>query len=69
MVTAVTKIGNSTLKSKGSSNSFEINYVIKIPKNGTVKSTNKYGNITTLNLELNYGYQLQIRKSDSWQIK
>ncbi|MDR7371690.1 hypothetical protein [Flavobacterium aquidurense] len=51
MVTAVTNIGSSTLKSKGSSNSFEINYVIKIPKNGTVKLNNKYGNITTLNLE------------------
>ncbi|PXY47045.1 hypothetical protein [Flavobacterium hydrophilum] len=51
MVTAITKIGNSSLKSKGSSNSFEINYVIKIPKNGTVKLNNKYGNISALNLE------------------
>jgi len=51
MVTAVTKLGNSSLKSKGSNNSFEINYVIKIPKNGTVKLMNKYGNITVLNLE------------------
>lgn len=51
MVTAITKIGNSSLKSKGSSNSFEINYVIKIPKNGTVKLNNKYGNIATLDLE------------------
>jgi len=51
MVTAITNIGNSSLKSRGSSNSFEINYVIKIPKNGTVKLNNKYGNITTLNLE------------------
>lgn len=51
MVTAVTTIGNSSLKSRGSSNSFEINYVIKIPKNGSVKLDNKYGNITTLNLE------------------
>lgn len=51
MVTAITKIGNSSLKSRGSSNSFEINYVIKIPKNGSVKLNNKYGNITTLNLE------------------
>ncbi|MFH6996292.1 hypothetical protein ACHRVZ_00075 [Flavobacterium sp. FlaQc-57] len=51
MVTAITKIGNSSLKSKGSSNSFEINYVIKIPKNGTVKLVNKYGNITALSLE------------------
>ncbi|GGF13354.1 hypothetical protein [Flavobacterium limi] len=51
MVTAITKIGNSSLKSKGSSNSFEINYIIKIPKNGIVKLNNKYGNITTLDLE------------------
>lgn len=51
MVSAVTSIGSSSLKSKGSSNSFEINYVIKIPKNGSVKLNNKYGNITTLTLE------------------
>jgi hypothetical protein len=51
MVTAITKIGNSSLKSKGSSNSFEINYVIRIPKNGNVKITNKYGNIDAANLE------------------
>jgi hypothetical protein len=51
MVTAITNMGNSSLKSQGSSNSFEINYVIKIPKNGTVKLDNKYGNITTLTLE------------------
>ena len=51
LVTAVTKIGSSSLMSKGSSNSFEINYIIKIPKNGSVKINNKYGNITTLNLE------------------
>lgn len=51
MVTAITKIGNSSLKSKGSSNCFEINYVIKIPKNGTVKLNNKYGNISALSLE------------------
>lgn len=53
LVTAITNIGNSSLKSKGSSNSFEINYVIKIPKNGSVKLNNKYGNITTLSLESN----------------
>lgn len=51
MVTAVTNIGSSSLKSRGSTNSFEINYVIKIPKNGTVKLNNKYGDITTLTLE------------------
>ncbi|WP_428232916.1 hypothetical protein [Flavobacterium sp.] len=51
LVSAVTNLGNSSLKSRGSSNSFEINYVIKIPKNGTVKLNNKYGNITTFTLE------------------
>ena len=51
MVTAITKIGNSSLISKGSSNSFEINYVIKIPKNGTVKLNNRYGNISAVSLE------------------
>lgn len=51
LVSAVTNIGSSSYKSKGSSNSFEINYVIKIPKNGSVKLNNKYGNISTLNLE------------------
>ncbi|MFG4002510.1 hypothetical protein [Flavobacterium aquidurense] len=51
LVTAVTNLGSSSVKSRGSSNSFEINYVIKIPKNGTVKLNNKYGNITTLTLE------------------
>lgn len=47
MVSASTNIGKSSLKSRGSSNSFEINYTIKIPKNGTVKLNNRYGNITT----------------------
>ncbi|MFH6942354.1 hypothetical protein [Flavobacterium sp. FlaQc-50] len=47
MVSAVTSLGSSSFKSRGSSNSFEINYVIKIPKNGTVKLSNKYGNIVT----------------------
>ncbi|SHL66642.1 DUF4097 family beta strand repeat-containing protein [Flavobacterium saccharophilum] len=51
MVTAITKLGSSSIKSKGSNNSFEINYVIKIPKNGTVKLMNKYGNINILTLE------------------
>lgn len=51
LVTAVTSIGNSSLKSKGSNNSFEINYVIKIPKNGGIKLVNKYGNISVPNAE------------------
>ncbi len=51
MVSAVTNLGSSSLKSKGSNNSFEINYVIKIPKNGSIKLINKYGNISVLNAE------------------
>lgn len=51
LVSAITSIGHSSVKSKGSSNSFEINYVIRIPKNGIVKLNNKYGNITTSGLE------------------
>lgn len=51
LVSAITNTGNSSYKSKGSNNSFEINYVIKIPKNGTVKLSNKYGNISALSLE------------------
>jgi hypothetical protein len=51
MVTAVTTLGNSNVKSKGSNNSFEINYVIKIPKSGTIKLANKYGNISVPNAE------------------
>jgi len=51
MVSAVTTLGNSSLKSRGSNNSFEINYVIKIPKNGSIKLINKYGNISVPNAE------------------
>ncbi|MDY0990176.1 hypothetical protein SOM12_22280 [Flavobacterium sp. CFBP9031] len=51
LVSAVTKLGSSNLKSKGSNNSFEINYVIKIPKNGSIKLVNKYGNISVPNAE------------------
>ncbi|PBJ15612.1 hypothetical protein [Flavobacterium sp. ACN6] len=51
MVSAVTTLGSSNLKSKGSNNSFEINYVIKIPKNGSIKLVNKYGNILVSNAE------------------
>lgn len=61
MVTAITNIGSSSVKSSGSSNNFEINYILKIPKNGTVKLNNKYGNITiedlasTANIFCKYG--------------
>ncbi|TDW51341.1 hypothetical protein EV144_10113 [Flavobacterium sp. 270] len=51
MVSAETTIGNSIMKSNTRANSFEINYVIKIPKNGSVKLLNKYGNINVANIE------------------
>ena len=51
LVSAVTKLGSSNVKSKGSNNSFEINYIIKIPKNGSIKLINKYGNISVPSAE------------------
>ena len=50
LISATTQIGNSNYKAKGRNNSFEINYVIKIPKNGSVTVNNKYGDITTTDL-------------------
>ena len=50
MITAKTVFGNSTTKNQGRNNSFEINYSLKIPKNGSVKLTNKYGNISTTDI-------------------
>ena len=50
LVSAKTIIENSGYKIKGNNNSFEINYTIKIPKNGSVKLNNKYGNIITTDL-------------------
>ncbi len=49
MVTAKTIIEESNYNNNGD-NSFEINYVIKIPKNGSIKLNNKYGNIFTSDL-------------------
>ena len=43
-VRAITNINGSTWNSNGNL-SYEINYIIKIPKNGSVDLTNKYGNI------------------------
>lgn len=48
MVTAVTTIEKSN--TSGNNNSMEINYTIKIPKKGSVKLVNKYGNIMTSDL-------------------
>ena len=50
MITAKTILGNSSYKSNGKNNSFQINYTLKIPKNGSVKLHNKYGNINTSDL-------------------
>lgn len=49
LITAKTVI-NSNNNSNGKNNSFEINYTIKIPKNGSIKLNNKYGNIVTTDL-------------------
>ncbi|TRX40839.1 hypothetical protein [Flavobacterium restrictum] len=49
-VSAKTIIENSNTKNNGKNNSFEINYSVKIPKNGSVKLLNKYGNISTSDL-------------------
>lgn len=50
MVTAKTVFENSISNNNGRNNSFEINYTVKIPKNGPVILNNKYGNISTTNL-------------------
>lgn len=47
LITAKTILGNSSYKNNGKNNSFQINYTLKIPKKGSVKLHNKYGNITT----------------------
>jgi hypothetical protein len=50
MISAKTILGNSNYKAHGKNNNFEINYTLKIPKNGSVKLNNKYGNINTSDL-------------------
>ena len=50
MITAKTVFENSISRNNGRNNSFEINYTIKIPKNGTVTLNNKYGNISATDL-------------------
>lgn len=47
MVSARTIIGRSDFYNNGNSNSFEINYTIKIPKKGSINLNNKYGDIIT----------------------
>ncbi|MDD2819770.1 MAG: hypothetical protein PHW29_00760 [Flavobacterium sp.] len=50
MISAKTILGNSNYKAHGKNNNFEINYTLKIPKNGSVKLNNKYGNISASDL-------------------
>jgi hypothetical protein len=50
LISAKTILGNTNYKTKGNNNSFEINYVIKIPKKGSIQLRNKYGNITVADL-------------------
>ncbi|WP_281322178.1 hypothetical protein [Flavobacterium aestivum] len=50
MVTAKTVFDNIGLKGNGRNNNFEVNYTVKIPKNGTAKLNNKYGDIRTTDL-------------------
>ncbi len=61
LVSAETNIGNSRNGNYGKNSSFEINYTVKIPKNGGVKIKNNYGSIITedlfaaTNLNCDYG--------------
>jgi hypothetical protein len=48
-ISAQTIIENSNFFNNGN-NSFEINYTIKIPKNGSIKLNNKYGNISSTDI-------------------
>lgn len=50
IITAKTVLGNSNYNNQGKNNSVEINYTIKIPQNGSVKLTNKYGSIAVTDL-------------------
>jgi hypothetical protein len=50
MVTAETILTKSLYTFNGKNNSFEINYTVKIPKNGSVKIKNNYGSIITTDL-------------------
>jgi hypothetical protein len=50
LVSAVTNINKSSSGKKGNNNSIEINYNIKIPKNGGVFIKNNYGDILSTDL-------------------
>lgn len=60
MVSAETKIAKSG--GGGRNNSMEINYTIKIPKNGSVKINNSYGSIITGDLNANATLSCQYGK-------
>lgn len=45
LVSAKTVFEHFSSRNNAKSNNFEINYTVKIPKNGTVSLNNKYGNI------------------------
>ncbi|HSD07290.1 hypothetical protein [Flavobacterium sp.] len=50
LVTAKTVFDKNVSRNNGKNNNFQINYTIKIPKNGTVTLLNKYGGISTTDL-------------------
>ncbi|PKB18694.1 hypothetical protein [Flavobacterium sp. 5] len=50
MVTAKTVFENNVSRNNGKNNNFQINYTIKMPKNGSVTLNNKYGGISTTDL-------------------
>ncbi|GEP52563.1 hypothetical protein FNO01nite_32350 [Flavobacterium noncentrifugens] len=62
MVTAKTVISNSSGNTNGKNNSFEINYTIKIPKNGSVKINNKYGDVLSADLFANVNIKCKYGK-------
>lgn len=61
LVSAETTFGSSSQRNNSKNNKFEINYTVKIPKNGSVKIKNNYGSIittdlfSTTNLSCDYG--------------
>lgn len=50
LVSAQTVFKNNVSRNNGKNNNFQINYTIKIPKNGSVTLLNKYGGISTTDL-------------------
>lgn len=62
LVTARTVFSNGAGKVSTKNNSIEINYTIKIPKNGSVKINNKYGDIITTDLFAATNFKCQYGK-------